>query len=1124
MSISARLLVLGFFVSSPAIAGQPSPFVPLPWTPHGTTSQARFGAVVAPAGDVNGDGYRDVLVSAPKEEGPAADAGKVYLYLGSATGLASSPAWSWSANQAGGATGTSAAAAGDVNGDGYSDVVIGTPQWNAPGPVASAGKISVFHGSASGLPASPTYERLAPTPTVGAKFGFSVGTAGNVNGDAYDDVIVGAPFHTSGGLTGRGAAYVFHGSATGLAVSPALTVLGPEAGANFGKAVSTAGDVDADGYADVLVGAPGASMFGSTGGTVSFFRGSGTGLPAVADTVIGGQHDREETGAAVANAGDVNGDGYADVLIGHPGFGNGTYNQGGYELYLGEADGLAQLPALSFYSQNDGERLGASVATLGDINADGYADFAIGAPADSTPFPAPHVEVYFGGPTLGFPTQFFSGASGAAFFGFSIATAGDADGDGFSEFVVGDPGASVVPTAAEGTAALYELQRSVPDLMPNWPSYANDPGTQRGAAVAIAPGLDVSGYPSLVTSEPLNDPGFTDGGIIFIHRGEPGGIPNFITTTKFGESAGDRFGAVLADAGDIDRDGYSDIVVSSPTRTGPGGVESGRVALIRGSQNDGALDPVTILEGNQAQEHLGSALAGRGDVDGDGYHDVLIGAPQWDGPGLPECGKVWLFYGGPGGFRAGPWTAQGTIAGQGLGAGVSIGDLDGDGFDDVLVSSVSPLAVSPPAGKVGVYYGGIGGASASPAWEITGAEPSPTFGTAVMAAGDVNGDGVCDLIVGAPGEDGTGRAYVYKSDGSRSKLSIWATRVGTQAGARFGAAIGARGDVDGDGLGDFVIGEPLYDGVVGADAGRVHLFYGNKSAPIAAWKREGDASLMQLGAAVSSLGDLNHDGFADFVVGSPRPQGAAGATYVFIGNGVTGVDRQMALEKDLSSNPFLYYPIRIASGATAAAGFSVRSAEGRAKLGVQIEAIPTNLPFSGTPTQSAGPIDTGVPGAYGSVGGVFAQFQLPWMGVTYKIRMRSRTNSPFFPSSRWERAEGRSEGDYDVYRGGVEVGVRDAGSALAPRLASIAPNPLARSGHGTRIAYDLPRATAVSLDVFDVRGAHVRRLVNEVRPAGSSIVTWDGRDESGRRSPPGLYFVRMTAESVIDRARLVVLP
>jgi hypothetical protein len=146
------------------------------------------------------------------------------------------------------------------------------------------------------------------------------------------------------------------------------------------------------------------------------------------------------------------------------------------------------------------------------------------------------------------------------------------------------------------------------------------------------------------------------------------------------------------------------------------------------------------------------------------------------------------------------------------------------------------------------------------------------------------------------------------------------------------------------------------------------------------------------------------------------------------------------------------------------------------------------------------------------------------MGVTYKVRARSRSNSPFFPNSRWLRPESHATGDYDVYRGGVEVGLPGPNvSTGAPRIASIAPNPMPFVA-GARIAYDLPRAARVRLDLYDVRGTRVRRLADEARPAGASTATWDGRDDHGQPAPAGLYFVRMIADGIEDRGRLVRLP
>src|SRR5262249_31525458 len=125
------------------------------WTAESDQDHANFGFSVATAGDVNGDGYSDVIVSAPYFSNGETDEGRVYLYLGSASGLSTTPAWTAESNQAGAVFGLSVASAGDVNGDGYSDVIVGAP--NYTNGQNGEGRAFVFLGSASGLAASPAW-------------------------------------------------------------------------------------------------------------------------------------------------------------------------------------------------------------------------------------------------------------------------------------------------------------------------------------------------------------------------------------------------------------------------------------------------------------------------------------------------------------------------------------------------------------------------------------------------------------------------------------------------------------------------------------------------------------------------------------------------------------------------------------------------------------------------------------------------------------------------------------------------------------------------------------------------------------------------------------------------------
>jgi hypothetical protein len=212
-------------------------------------SYPHYGHAVGTAGDVNGDGYDDVIVGAPVYNNGQTDEGRVWVYQGSASGL-NAANWTAESNQAGAAYGYAVATAGDVNGDGYDDVIVGA-HWYDNGQT-DEGRVWVYHGSASGLNAA---NWTAESNQADAHYGYAVATAGDVNGDGYDDVIVGAPYYDNG-QTNEGRVWVYHGSASGLISLAAFRAESNQSYAHYGHAVGTAGDVNGDGYDDVIVGAP----------------------------------------------------------------------------------------------------------------------------------------------------------------------------------------------------------------------------------------------------------------------------------------------------------------------------------------------------------------------------------------------------------------------------------------------------------------------------------------------------------------------------------------------------------------------------------------------------------------------------------------------------------------------------------------------------------------------------------------------------------------------------------------------------------------------------------------------------------------------------------------------------
>lgn len=218
----------------------------------------------------------------------------------------------------------------------------------------------------------------------------------------------------------------------------------------------------------------------------------------------------------------------------------------------------------------------------------------------------------------------------------------------------------------------------------------------------------------------------------------------------------------------------------------------------------------------------------------------------------------------PEALAASQWNMVGTVEGASFGAAVALGDADGDGFDDLLVGS--PLR-GAGAGHVRLFRGGPEGydVSASVPWQQSGG-PGGGFGEVIVALGDVNGDGLADFAVGEPrrGADGSERGRVWLFGGTPDGLAELAHWDGTSDGERFGAALAGPGDVDGDGLADLLVGSPDASG----GAGRVSLYAGTTGAfaDDPSWGLQG-APGEHLGAVLVKVWDVNGDGRADFLVG-----------------------------------------------------------------------------------------------------------------------------------------------------------------------------------------------------------------------------------------------------------------
>ena len=346
------------------------------WTAEGDQSEANFGYSVGTTGDVNGDGYDDVIVGAYRYANGEASEGAAFVYEGSAAGLSTMPEWMAEGDQLQAWFGRSVGTAGDFNGDSYDDVIVGA--YFYANDQDDEGRAFVYYGSAPGLSAAPDWTAESDQP--GAGFGTSVGSAGDVNGDGYDDVIIGADDYGNDQAR-EGRAFVYHGSASGLSAMPDWTAESDQYEADFGYSVGTAGDVNGDGYDDVVIGAMSYDNNGQglDGGRAFVYHGSVSGLAATPAWTAEGDQDYAHFGYSVGAAGDVNGDGYADVVVGSSEYDNGEADEGRTFVYYGSASGLSATPDRTAESDQPGAEFGISVGTAGDVNGDGYDDVIVGA-------------------------------------------------------------------------------------------------------------------------------------------------------------------------------------------------------------------------------------------------------------------------------------------------------------------------------------------------------------------------------------------------------------------------------------------------------------------------------------------------------------------------------------------------------------------------------------------------------------------------------------------------------------------------------------------------------------------------------------------------------------------------
>lgn len=821
---------------------------------------AWMGYSVSTAGDVNGDGYSDVIVGAPMYDNGQTDEGAAFVFPGTAVGI-SLAAKVLQSNQVNAQAGTSVSTAGDVNGDGYSDVLVGAPYYD--GGQTDEGAAFLYLGSAAGLNTNPA--KILEFNQAEANFGISVAMAGDVNGDGRSDILVGAHRYDNGQLN-EGAAFLYYGNAASVGAG-AVTLEANQAGAMMGYAVSSAGDLTGDGFTDVMVGARLYSNGQTYEGAVFIYRGSAGGLITNNPYRLESDQVDARLGHSIAPAGDVNGDHYPDIIVGAYLYDASQVNQGAAFLYFGRPDPNEPVWGKTMITLNQREAQFAwAVAGAGDVNGDGFSDFMIGARYyDNEKLNEGGAFIYYGGLSADYSWSnvMITGQQQDAWLGSALAPAGDVNGDGYSDLIIGaypyDNGQT-----DEGTALIYHGGGEMGNETSRTSMVGSIASERFGSVVADAGDINGDGFDDVLITAPGINPAAA--GKTIVAYGSEFGIGDAQSGNKIL-----AFGRTAAGAGDINGDGYADIIIGNPNYTNTG--NGGEARIYYGSPTGlDSINYVTLTEPNNGSL-FGIAVSGATDLNGDHYADIVIGAPKYKVDNEAR-GAAFVYYGAPTGLITTPKILPGKSNNASMGAAVAgLGDTNGDGFDDLIVGAPTTNTPAVEAGAAWVYYGSASGVDNSTT--ILKSEYADTrFGTSVAAAGDVNGDGFSDAAVGIPGWEISkwGAIAVYHGQPAGLQETLKQFHYGLYNDKGFGTSLSGAGDLNGDGYSDLIVGAPVY--YYTSQYGRFAVIPGNypgANGPgtVTGWAAVGAATMDQMGTSVSGAGDVNGDGFSDIIVGIP---------------------------------------------------------------------------------------------------------------------------------------------------------------------------------------------------------------------------------------------------------------
>ena len=938
----------------------------------GVTEGDFSGWSVASAGDVNGDGFDDVIIGANMAGTDTTEPGASYVVFGTASGFSSSidlstlsgrNGFKLSGVDAHDYSGRSVASAGDVNGDGFADIIIG-----ARGDDWQAGVTYVVFGRASGFAAEMSLSVLNGSDGFkvngAAAFdtsGWAVASAGDFNGDGYDDLMIGA--------IEAGAAYIVYGKASGFSASLELSGLAAAKGVKLsgvtarswtGYSVASAGDVNGDGFDDVIVGAMlvGRSVDYSYSGASYVVFGRASAGANINLSSLNGSNGFKLSGAtgdfsgrSVASAGDVNGDGYADLIVGAANAGPNGSSSGASYVVFGKASGFTANLNLSTLNGSNGFKLsgaaagdsaGFSVASAGDFNGDGFADLIVGAHGASLTAPNSGASYVVFGKASGFAASIdlssLNGSDGLALWGeaaydwsgWSVSSAGDVNGDGYDDLIIGARGA-----AANGTNS--------------GASYVVFGGAFGGSSAPVTT-IGTVGAEILIGGR--GDDVLTGGGGGDVFHAGTGSDRLVVKDLAFRLADGGAGTDTLALGGsnlsldlsnplvaaklegieriDLGGTGNNTLIVDQLGVLGGIGATIGGKHILVVERNAG--DTVQFVEANWTK--TGSVTNADGTFDRWVFGNAEVQVEQVASSPSPEAIPLSALN-GSNGFKL-----SGVAASDGAGFSVAAaGDINGDGYADVIVGARADVNGVDSGASYVVFGKGSGFAAntnlssldGSTGFRLSGGAAGDWSGFSVASAGDINGDGYADLIVGAPWADPhgnfSGASYVVfgKASGFAANLALSALNgsngfklSGQAANDQAGRSVASAGDFNGDGFDDLIVGAWAAS-PNGSNSGSSYIVYGKA----AGFDTNIDLSTLNTntgvrldggpgpmgdwaGFSVASAGDVNGDGYDDVIVGArmASPHGnASGASYVVFGK-VSGLAATLDLTTLNGSNGF----------------------------------------------------------------------------------------------------------------------------------------------------------------------------------------------------------------------------